>query len=231
MEHGRALAQNGKYEEALDEYLWCFDRGGEVRPSFVWIRLGVLLGYIKDLAVHYPEAEKAMVTRRDDRLSTLAAGTTNEQTAVEIIYLNNALDQKDKNLAVLDHIPLGSPIKGVIASMIVDQLLQAKRYSDILNGDDGKAAFAKQVDLSNEMTDELNPDNPAAKATAEGYRLYTVKSGSQLLEALAGLKKNKDGEELAQQIFKYDATAATHAVLIKAATNAGNADLVRYLNE
>lgn len=37
------LARGGKHVEALEHYLWCFDRGGQVDPSYAGVRLSFLL--------------------------------------------------------------------------------------------------------------------------------------------------------------------------------------------
>jgi hypothetical protein len=231
MEHGQSLAQKGKDAEALEEYLWCFDHGNEARPSFDAVRLSILLDHIKDLGVRYPAAEKALESRRDEGQAKLLSGTTDQQAVIELVSLNGALDQKGKNLAVFDRLPAGSPVRDVVSNMIIDQLLEAKRYADILGGEDGKSAFAKQVDLFNYMMDALNPNNSVRNETEESYRKYTVDSGARFFEALAGLKRNEEGKELAQQILKFDASAATRTTLAEAAGRAGNAELAQYVKQ
>ena len=231
MSHGHSLAQKGKGAEALEEYLWCFDHGDEVRSSFDSMRLTILLDRIKDLGVRYPDARKALASRHDERQSKLLAGSTDQPIVLEIVALNGALDQKEKNLAVLDRLPVGSPIRDVVSDLIIDQLLMAKRYADILGGANGKSAFAKKVDLFNYMSDALDPKNPVRKETEEGYREYTVDAGTHYFEALAGLKRNQEGKELAQQILKFDASAATRVKLTEAANRAGNAELAQYVKQ
>jgi hypothetical protein len=105
MNYAYTLARNGQYPEALAEYLWCFDHGAEVRASFYWVRLSILLVCIKELGNHYPAAEKALEIRRDERQAELLAGTTDQPMVIEIVYLNGVLDQKDKNIAVFDRLP------------------------------------------------------------------------------------------------------------------------------
>jgi thiol-disulfide isomerase/thioredoxin len=229
MEHGLTLARERKDAEALAEYLWCFDHGDEVRASFDLVRLGPVLVFIKELASRYPDAEKALESRRDERQAKLLAGDTNQPMVVELVYLNGALDQTEKNLAVFDRLPVGSPVRDVVRGRIIDQLLQAKRYADILDGRDGKAAFAMLVGVFNDMNDELSPENPQKDMYEQSYRKTTVDSGAHYFEALAGLKRNDEGKELAQQILKFDASAATRATLAEAAARAGNADLAQYV--
>ena len=229
MEHGQMLAKQGKNAEALAEYLWCYDHGDEVRASFYWPRVSMLLGFIKDLEGHYPDAKKALESRRDERQAKLFSGTTNQAMVVELLYLNGALDQKEKNVAVFDRLPVGSDVRDAIRVMVMDQLLKAKRYADILGGKDGKAAFAMQVGVFNDLNDALSPENPQKDMYEKSYRQTTVDSGAHYFEALAGLKRNDAGKELAQQILKFDASAATRATLAAAATRAGNAELAKYV--
>jgi hypothetical protein len=81
------------------------------------------------------------------------------------------------------------------------------------------------------MMDALNPNNSVRNETEESYRKYTVDSGARFFEALAGLKRNEEGKELAQQILKFDASAATRTTLAEAAGRAGNAELAQYVKQ
>lgn len=231
MEYGKSLAEKGKDAEALEEYLWCFDHGSQARSSFAGVRLGILLSCIKDLGARYPAAKRALESRRHERQAELSSGTVDQETAIELVRLNEALGQKERNLAVFDRLPAESPARDVVSSMIIYQLLEGKRYAEILGGKDGKAAFVKRVDLFNYMLDALNPNNPRKGATEKSYRKSTVDSGAHSFEALAGLKRDQEGKELAQQILKFDASAATRSTLAEAARRAGNAELAQYVKE
>jgi len=231
MQYAQSLAQKGKNAEALDEYLWCFDHGNEASPSFAGVRLSFLLSDIKALAVHYPAAEQALESRRDERQAKVLSGATDKLTVLELVRLNGILGEDGKTLAVFDQLPAGSPARDVIAGMIIDQLLAAKRYADILGDQDAKAAFAKQVDLFKYMMDALVTNNPVRETVAKSYRKTTVDMGAHYFEALAGVKRDEEGKELAQQILKFDGSAATHTTLAAAAERAGNAELARYVEQ
>jgi thiol-disulfide isomerase/thioredoxin len=225
------LAKNGQYPEALAGYLWCFDHGDEVDASFYWVRLEGVLGGIKDLGSRYPAAVKALESRRDERQAKLLAGSTDQSMVLELVYLNGALDQKDKNLAVFDRLPAGSPVREAVSKLIIviDQLLVAKRYGDILGDSDGKAAFAQSVDNYKYMCDGLSPDSPKRGLSEKAFRKSTVDMGARFFEALAGSNRNEAGKELAQQILKFDASETTRNTLFEAATRAGNTTLSQYV--
>jgi thiol-disulfide isomerase/thioredoxin len=225
MQRGLKLAGSGDDREALAEYLWCFDHGDEANPKFDATRLTILLANIKKLADRYPEARTALEARRDQRFASFPSAGTNQQIAVDCVYLNVVLDQRQKNLAVFDQIPAESPVREVVADLIVSQLLEAKRYSDVLAGRDAKSLFSKQVDMVNDMTDALDPRNPVYDSFKRGYRKSAIDRGVNLFEALAGLKRNAEALELAQQILKYDCSGPTRNALAEGATRAGNVQL------
>jgi thiol-disulfide isomerase/thioredoxin len=231
MSYAKVLAQKGRDAEALDEYLWCFDHGNEVDPSFVGVRLSFLLADINALAAHFPAARKALESRRDERQAKLQAGSSDYTIAMDLVSLNGALGQKDKNLAVFDHLPHGSFARNAISQMIIDQLLEARRYADILGDKDGKSAFAKQVSQFNETLNRFPKDNPMRGQMEESLRHNTISSGAHSFEALAGLNRNDEGRDLAQQILKFDSSPATRATLAEAANRAGNTVLAQFIKQ
>lgn len=229
MQFGDALARKGKDAEALSEYLLCFDHGLEASPAFVGVRDSFLLMDIKNLAVHYPPARQALETRRDERQARLSAGSPDRQTIQELIALNQALGQEEKNLAVYDQLPAGSKMRDFISRLLREQFLKAGRYTDVLQGTDGTSAFNKDVAGFNTMLNSLDKDSPIRKQLEDSLRQYTVNAGAQYFEALAGLKRNDDAKKLAAAILKFDSSEDTHTSLTEAAQRAGNAELIAYV--
>ncbi len=229
MQFGVALAQKGKNAEALTEYLWCFDHGLEASPAFAGVRLSFLLMNIKNLAVHYPPAQQSLETRRDERKAKVAAGSTDSHTIQELVSLNKALGEEEKNLAVFDQLPAGSKTRDIISRLLTDQFLKARRYADVLQGTDGKSAFNKAVERFNMTLDSMGKDTPTRKQVEESFRRFTITAGTHYFEALAGLKRNQDGKDLAGQILKFDSSQGTRTLLAEAAQRAENAELAQYV--
>jgi thiol-disulfide isomerase/thioredoxin len=229
MQFGVALAQKGKDAEALTEYLWCFDHGLEASPAFVGVRVSFLLMNIKNLAVHYPPAQQALVTRRDESQAKVAAGSTDYHTVQDLVSLNKTLGQEEKNLAVFDQLPTDSKTRDLISRLLTNQFLEAKRYADVLQGTDGNSAFNKAVERFNMTLGSLDKDNPMRKQVEENLRQFTVTEGTHYFEALAGLKRNQDGKNLAGQILKFDSSEATRMLLAEAAQRTENAELTQYV--
>ena len=230
-EFAEALAQKGKDAEALVEYLWCFDHGLEASPAFSGVRLSFLLSNIKNLAAHYPPAGKALEGRRDESQAKVAAGSTDFHTIQDLVSLNKTLGQEEKNLAVFDQLPAGSKTREIISHLLTEQLLQAKRYADVLMGADGASAFRQKVDQFNSLLDSLGKDSPIRVRMEATLRQMTIRAGANYFEALAGLKRDQDAKDLAGQILKFDSSQGTRDCLAQAAQRAGNADLGQFVKQ
>lgn len=229
MQFANALAQKGRDADALAEYLWCYDHGLEASRSFVSVRSSFLLMYLKNLAAHYAPARQALETRRDEREAKVAAGSTDLQTIQDLVSLNEALGQEKKDLTIFDQLPTDSRTRKLLAPMLTDEFLQAKRYSDVLHGTDGKSVFEDAVGRFHWAVDSRPKDDAVRKRLEESLRRFTVTTGARYFEALAGLKRNRDAKDLAELILKFDASPATRKSLAAAANRAGNTALAQYV--
>ncbi len=228
MQYGAALAQKGKNAEALAEFLWCFDHGLENGPAFSGVRVSFLLNYIKNLGRHYPAAQQALETRRDDRQAKLMAGATDNQMVKDLISLNRTLGDDGINLAVFDKLPAGCPARHEVLKLCAEQFLKAGRYEDFLQGGDGRTAFAETTSRMERALD-MQKNSPMREQMEATFRQMAITSGAQSFEALAGLKRDDDAKKLAGEILKYDSSADTRTVLADAAKRASNAELAQYI--
>jgi thiol-disulfide isomerase/thioredoxin len=83
MSYGDALAQNGRNEEALAEYLWCFDHGLEHNQAFTGVRVSFLLLKIAQLGRTEPSALDELRKRRDAALKPLEEGKGDFSAAMD----------------------------------------------------------------------------------------------------------------------------------------------------
>jgi hypothetical protein len=81
MHQAQKLARAGKHQEALEEYLWCFDHGLEDDPGWYCIRISFLLADIKTLGDSYPPAFATLEERRAAVEKKLLAEGTNLKLA------------------------------------------------------------------------------------------------------------------------------------------------------
>ncbi len=217
--------------EALKEFSWCYDHGPEVDPSFRSLRLAVISG-IEQLAARNHTAREALISRRNAGLANFDAAPGDEKTATEIVFLNNALGQPEKNLALFDRFSAGSAAQDGIRVLILDQLIKAKRYSDVLGGSyaNAPAAFAQRIVMYNDMVSSLGKSK-VRDDFVRGYRSQAVQFGANLFEALAALKKNDAARQLAGDVLKFDASPETHQILADAATRSSNPELSQFVKQ
>lgn len=155
MRYGNRLMRLGKNEEALTEFLWCFDEGNQHHVGFTGVRLSFLLSNIQRLGENYPPAIVALRERRDAArealLAEVRAGDAPERPkgrlwslllpskpqpmpALDFAALNDALGEQSETLALYDRLRAERPDAEVVAQLrrqLEEQLLAAKRYAEI----------------------------------------------------------------------------------------------------
>lgn len=235
MDYADALAKKGRYEEALAEYLWCYDHGTEHDPAFVGVRSSFLLGAIQQLGHRFEPAHAALRARRDSATTSLQTGAPSAQLAVDVVMLNMALGERERTLATYDALgksgDVASEAREAILYFAADDFLAARRYGDVLASvDDALAAFDRHAKLTEEVIAE---DAAAAKASptaeeaemAAAIREYrkndTRRTGARLYEALLGAGRDAEAAKLLDRILAFDASADLYAALISGAKRAG----------
>ncbi len=94
MERARALAEKGEKQQALDDYLWCYDHGCENSPAFVGVRVSFLVADIAALGRSYPPAMDALRTRRDaaEKASHSSDAAEGRRGAADLASLDRMLE-------------------------------------------------------------------------------------------------------------------------------------------
>jgi thiol-disulfide isomerase/thioredoxin len=229
MDYARALAQKGSYEEALDEYLWCFDPGAERDPGFVGVRVSFLLSAITDLARAYPAALDALRQRRDPAEKAVLAGTADREPVVIFLAINHYLGEDGRTLSAYDALAKmgdrGLPARRSLFDSVVDSLLEAKRYEDVAAG---SGELSKRVD---EQLQDFR-DHYASQSDAEIMELgkqFAVSRSVRYYETLVGLGQLEQASAVADKLIAFDDSGETYASLIRSARHAGKADVAKSL--
>jgi thioredoxin-related protein len=219
---GELLRQKGSNAGALKEFLWCYNHGLEIDPSFAWDRAGYLLNSLEILSETYPPAQQARETLRDEKEKAMLSGTGDRQTAADLISLNDDQGHGEKSLAIFDKLPVKS--RGLMAIEMVDKLAEAKRYNDILGNlgnSNPKAIFTRDAEKAKPELASM-AGNPDKKDVVRALMDRTISTGAGYFEALAATGKNDEALSLAGQILQFNNSGQTKAHLIKSAEHAGN---------
>jgi len=146
---GDELARQGKNAEALEEYLWCFDHGNEHGPGYFGVRLSFLLGSIARLGQTYPPALTALRERRDRTVAAVLAGQAEPLTALDVSALNRELHEPERTLELYDQLGRdkardSSAVRRMLFDHVLDELIAARRYQDVVDGAGDIRATVKQ---------------------------------------------------------------------------------------
>jgi thiol-disulfide isomerase/thioredoxin len=235
---GQAFAEKGKYEEALAEYLWCFDHGLEKSPSYVGVRLSFLLMYIAELGNKYPPALKALEERRDAAERALFSDKGTSANAAELFSINDALHAPERNIAAWERLKkegkYDSAMRLVGWRHLVEPLVKAKRYVDAADagGDlDAKAKWEIQIMKAAPKPPQHHEDEELNELAASTQLEFTLSHVAVYYEAAVGAHQAKVAASIADQLIAFHSGHLTYVELMDAATRAGDLDAARAMAE
>ena len=220
----RTLAQNGRAEEALVEYLWCYDEGMPAVASFAGVRSSFLIGAIAQLGKKYPPALLALRDRRDQAEATMLANPTDRRSPMDFASLNGALGENDRTVQTFDALPAEDPRRAGLLVRVFDLLVTDRRYADALLARPLKQ-MQTQFDRDLEMIVQM-----AAMAKSGGrpnlYPSYVTRTTIKHIEVLIGAGQSEAAQTLARRLVeKVDASDDTMTQLREAARRADHPEV------
>ena len=228
-ELARSLAQEKKFEEALKEYLFVFDNSREV-SGYAGVRLSYVPSEIADIGRVYRPALVALQTRRDEREKLVLGGKADFDVIHELTSLNQYLDQPERNVALFDKLktmgPTYADVRDNLVMLIWEQLVEAKRYSDLKDKIDH---LAKQV--ANQIAESaINNDFPDKSALSspqfqEFLRGSVINDGGAVYETLLALGMTEKANKLAKWMLTFSSDGEMYARLITSALNVNRRDV------
>ncbi len=248
--YGDALAEKGRYEEALGEYLWCFDHGSEHTIGYVGVRVSFLLGRVMNLADRYPLALRALQERRDHLeekvlkdsshtswLKQLFGSTRVLSEAVDFACLNRELKEPERTLSVfrkLRNMKGGTDPREAMLQYLIDPLLEERGYAEIVEAaGDAEAKLSRRIMAFGELKLRTNLANAAESHSVQPaeafHRRSIVEEGGKLYEAYLGSDQPEDASGIAIQLIEFSPKAETYATLVRHATRAGKEAQVKEL--
>lgn len=237
-DYGDALAQAGKYDEALQEYLWCFDHGDE-SMGYGGVRLSFLLGDIKRLGASHPPALKALEDRRDAAQAALLETPDDYKHASEMAAIDRELGTVKRTLAVHDQLekagPLPSGFRFGVQRELLPLLVADRRYQSALDLFDDPGSYVDQdIRIRSEMPELEAPDPTMKEAMARvaaRMKTETVRECATIHEAFVGVGRLDEAAKTADRLIVYAPAGETYATLVKSAARAGNNDVARSIGE
>jgi thiol-disulfide isomerase/thioredoxin len=228
MDYADALTQKGRHADALKEYLWCLDEGNKHNIGFTGVRLSFLLNDIVRLGEEYPPATAALKQRRDVARAALENGSANPDAAEDFGAYNRELGEQAETLAVYDRLRARNVSAAALFRHISDQLLERKRYADLIQGAGNLSA---QVDMEVAFYKMISGNAQFDKETKDILMRAAVKKGGGFYEALLGTDRTAEAEALRDKLLAFDPSAVTYAELIRHAVRAGKLEAAQQLKQ
>ena len=176
MELASGLVLNGRYDEALDEYVWLWENMVAHEPAMVGVRNSFLLMYMGELASKHPPAIERFTRMRDEAAEQMrgADGPTWELLQ-DWIGLNVAIADEESILAWFDRIkerPGSANTFNRFSFRLEPMLIKHKRYKDL--------AFTNW-DPTGELLRSLYSIEPAMAMMSENFDEEQRQSGLRML--------------------------------------------------
>jgi hypothetical protein len=212
-DYAKALAAAEKNEEALAEYLWCFDHGDD-DPAFGYatVRRSILLSDLGRLGRGYPAAVRALEDRREKAEAAVLSGKGGERDAADAAALNRELGAPERCLALYEKLKkenrLEPPVQKALLPEIAESLVAARRYAELV----GLAGnVVKRVNEEIEAS-ETRPKNPPGgdeqvfrmmEDVEATFREMNVRKLSVWYEALLGAGQKETADAVAERLIRY----------------------------
>ena len=207
VELARTLASKEKYDQALQEYLWVWDRGSRDVPEFI-SRLGMyLLSDLFWLAESHPPAKDAVEDRYQAAKERLLDGAGTSEDLQVVVVTNRLAGRSADTLAVYDQIKKEHPDDPLLPQWgknLFDAFLEARRYSEIdANGDLGGAIDRLFADAA---VDQPKAESYVASAKYDAaiqeHNRRLANRAANYYQVFVGLERQEAADALAARLLE-----------------------------
>lgn len=224
----KELNKAGHLEEALAEYLWCFDTGMPKVTSYSGVRLSGLISDIAKLGDRLPAALQALQARRETARQHFLTSTTGDfDAAHDFTSLSRVLKEEPEALALLDSLPPDGPHRKTLAPLVYEQLTAAQRYTEAAAAQPYALASMRFEMFANRIPNGRTPE--LSEQLKQAQRQMVIRRTATDIEVFAGVGDFEHAADLALRLLDYDSSPETIALLEKHATRAGHPNLVSTL--
>ncbi len=130
LDEAKHLAEEGKYQEALEKHVWLHDHVLESRPAYYGVRLSYALDDWVDLGKKYPKALETLKNIRNKKTSRLLAGESDSDLFVDVEAINAHLEESKATARLFKEIESSHPeFAASIYEVAEEDLVAAQEYA------------------------------------------------------------------------------------------------------
>jgi hypothetical protein len=201
LEEARGFVSQGKYEAALEKYLWFHQHALEYNQAFAGVRLSFALSEWVELGERYPPARNALVALRDESTKTIEDGEGAVSLFHELVAMNRYLQDESQTLQIFKLMHQSHPDLAGQSYELVEQLLVENGDYELCNcylSDLEKRLEA--IRSLHQMTLEIAAENPALGSPEAGLKQYArarlADATSRLIAILEGVGRMEEAERV-----------------------------------
>lgn len=210
------MAKNGQHEEALKEFLWCYDEG-MVRVTSLLGQRSAVLKQIFDLGAQYPEALAVLRGRRDAVEARVLLKANDAEAGATFASINQLLNERERTFTAYDKMEPGSEDRMRLGTWVFDELIERRRYQDAL----AAKPFAMMSSTFENWANARNQNVAGTEAKAQMNRSKWIEGTVKNVEVLAGAGALADARSLTTRLLRVDGTEKTRSLLQQRLERAG----------
>lgn len=217
-ERAKTLRKEGKFNEALKEYLWCFDamRGF----AFFGTHTVEIPNELVELVKSYPAAREAIRARREEAFRRTETDDKDTDASMDFAVLTKALNDPAALIDAMNRFPAGdSRRESLLINGGFEALLDTRSYAQLAK-ERPYQKMAASLDLQQTVLAMYARDE---KQRMELIRSNTAQAAKDF-EVLVGVGDEANARALATKILAADASPEAQALLAEKAKRAGRSD-------
>jgi thiol-disulfide isomerase/thioredoxin len=218
----RKLAQGGKENEALDEYVWLWDNMLKFDRAMVGVRGSFMAGDMERLAQAHEPALKKFTSMRDALEAKLKAGRSDSEQLTDWIVLNEVVNDQARTLEWFDRVkddPAAEPDLRRNGFRLTRLFEENGRWADLAKLSKDPVADARQKVSTFKMIQNMAP-----KERAEEMKQFETRrlreDISHLYAGLLAAGREDDADKVGQVLIEALDDAASRRGLVRMALEA-----------
>ncbi|MCD4669559.1 MAG: hypothetical protein K8S14_03855 [Actinomycetia bacterium] len=224
----RSLVRCGDYAGALKEFNWLVTNGLQTDNLYASTRRRYLFEAFAALARYFPPARKALRSLQTKMEKEILA-KDRANRARDLAELNRSLDDRGRTLSFYDRLSPRCKARHILFDKVLNQLVEARRYGEVLKVVDPVQAFQQEVRLAKRRdgTTITAPTGQLRRGTLQ----FAIARGAMFVEALAGTGRTTETRQLVDQILRLSNTPDTRKTLLRHVNRTGNHKLATYISQ
>lgn len=191
----REAALDGRYQEALDAFMWFHDHALEHDRAYYGVRLSFALAYWVELAQVYPKAMDALIEVRNRKADVILKGEGDRELFHDVEAINESLAVETRTYELFRELHSSFPSLAMnYASLAMPAIVKAEDYQlaeqYLSNPEEKLKEWSQRLneDIADLPVDRL-PDAPPAQ---DAYEHIYADDVNLVISVLVGIGKSNE---------------------------------------